>query len=164
MRNRGVHTGLRETALARRSVGEKQAREQAFTPNAAGEVTTARIESSEAREIPVGRNVAVPAKEAVQALPEIGNDHDIGLVISGASFQPGLPFAHLIGSSQVCVPVLPTDLQTAEFVDQEEVDHAGDRIGAIHSRGTILEDIDVIDHRKGNQVNINASAKPGGAQ
>ena len=55
----------------------------------------------------VSRKVPVTAEEATGALPEIGNDHDIGLVISRAGFDPCLPFAHVVGCSQVCVPVLP---------------------------------------------------------
>ena len=49
-------------------------------------------------------------------------------------------------------------------MDQKEVDHTGNGVGAIHSRGTILEDVDVIDHREGNEVNVHASAKAGDAQ
>ena len=103
-------------------------------------------------------------KTPAGALPEIGNDHNVGLVISGAGFDPCLPLAHFIGRSHVCVSVSAPDLQAAEFVDQEEVDHAGDRVGAIHSRGAILQDVDVIDHREWNQVNVHASADPGAVQ
>ena len=159
MRNRRVHTGGREAARA-----EKQAWKQAAAGNAAGKVTAARIESAKPSEIPVGRNVTVTAEEAARALPEIGNDHDIGFVISGAGFQPRFPFTHITGCSQVCVPIRPSDLQTTEFVDQKEVDHASDRVGAIHSRGTILEDVDVIDHREGKEVNVHASTKSTDAQ
>ena len=52
------------------------------------------------------------------------------------------------------------NLQSTEFVDQKEVDHTGNSVGAIHSRGAILQDIDVINHREGNQVNVHASAEP----
>src|SRR5205807_9517852 len=99
MRNGRVYTGLRVTARA-----EKHAWKQAAAGDPAGEVTAAIIASAEANEIPVGRNVAVTAEEATGALPEIGNDHDIGFVISGACFEPGFPFAHVVGRSKVCVP------------------------------------------------------------
>ena len=103
-------------------------------------------------------NVPVTAKDAAGTLPEIGNDYNVGLVITGAGFEPCFPLAHVVGRSKICVPVTAPDLQTTEFVDQKEVDHAGDRVGAIHSRGAILQDVDVIDHREGNEVNVHASA------
>src|SRR5439155_24284306 len=143
---------------------EKHASEQTAAAHAAREIAAACIKSAKRNKEPVGRNVPVPAEDAAGTLPEIGNDNDISFVITGTGFQPCLPLTHLIGCSQIAVPVLPADFQTAEFVDQEEVDHAGDRVGAIHSRGAILEDVHVIDHRKRKQVNVHASAKSGDAQ
>src|SRR5207237_5422164 len=49
-------------------------------------------------------------------------------------------------------------------MDQKEVDHAGDCVRAIDSRGPIFQDAEVIDHHEGNQVNVHARAKPSGAQ
>ena len=49
-------------------------------------------------------------------------------------------------------------------MDQKEVDHTSDRVGAVHSRGAILEDVHVIDHGKRKQVNVHASAGSGSAQ
>ena len=49
-------------------------------------------------------------------------------------------------------------------MDQKEVDYAGDRIGAIYRRRAVLQNVDVIDHRKRNQVNVHASAEPDGIQ
>src|SRR6266403_1584085 len=129
----------------------------------ARKIPAARIKSAEASEIPVGRKIAVTTEDTTAALPKIGNDHDISLVIASAGFQPRLPFTHFIGRSQVCVPVSTPDLQTAEFVEHKEVHHTRDRVGAIHSRGAILEDVHVIDHRKRKQVNVRTSAEPGDA-
>ena len=109
-------------------------------------------------------NVPVAAEKASSTLPEIGNDHNVGLVISRASFQPRLPLAHFIRRSQVRVPVTAPDLQAAKLVDQKEVDHAGHRIGAVHSRGPILQDVDVINHHEGKEVNVHTLAGPGDAQ
>ena len=92
MWQRGVHTELR---------AEKEARQQAAALNAAREIPTARIKSAKRRKEPVGRNIAVTTEKAIEAFPEIGDDHDIGLVVSGAGFQPCLPLTHLIGCSQV---------------------------------------------------------------
>ncbi len=150
----------------RRVSTEKQLRDQAETDtasNVARLIRAARIESPKRNEIPVGRNVAVAAKQAAGALPEIGNDHNVGFVIAGAGFNPCLPLAHVVGSSQVCVSVTAPDLQSTEFVYQEEVNHTCNRVGAIHGRGAILQNVDVIDHREGNQVNVYSLAKPGGA-
>ena len=128
------------------------------------ETPAATIETSKGYVKRVSRQVAVTAEEAAGALPEIGNDYDVGLVVAGAGFQPCFPLAHVVGSAQICVPVTPTDLQSSEFVYQKEVDHAGNSVGAVHSRGAILQDVDVIDHREGNQVNVHASAEPDGVQ
>jgi hypothetical protein len=49
-------------------------------------------------------------------------------------------------------------------VDQKEVDHAGDSVGAIDSRGAILQDVDVIDHGEGYQVNVRTSASASAGQ
>src|SRR5439155_1256885 len=71
---RGVHTGHWKPAWA-----EKHARAQAESSDSARFIAAARIESSKRSEIPIGRNIAVTAENAIEALPEIGNDHDIGL-------------------------------------------------------------------------------------
>src|SRR5437764_14670194 len=80
-------------------------------------VSAAIIKSAPLSEIPVGRNITVAAEKTPGALPEIGNDHDIGFIIAGARFDPRLPLAHIIGRSQICVSVSAPDLQTAEFVN-----------------------------------------------
>src|SRR6266498_511193 len=159
MWQRGVHAELRKTSGA-----EKHFREQAEHSNAARFTHDAVVESPKAGEIRVGRNVPVAAEKASSTLPEIGNDHNVGLVITGAGFEPCFPLAHVVGRSQICVPVTAPDLQAAKFVDQKEVDHAGDRVGSIHSRGAILQDVDVIDHREGNEVNVHTSAEPDSGQ
>src|SRR6266536_3693289 len=159
MWQRGVHTELRKTSGA-----EKHFREQAEHSNAARFTHAAVVESPKAGEIRVGRNVPVATEKASSTLPEIGNDHNVGLVITGAGFEPCFPLAHVVGRSQICVPVTTPDLQAAKFVDQKEVDHAGNRVGAIHSRGAILQDVDVIDHREGKEVNVHTLAGPGDAQ
>src|SRR5262249_20004617 len=151
MRRRGVHTKLWKTARA-----EKQARHQATRCHAARKITTARIKSAKPVEIPIGRNIPVATENSAGALPEIGNNHDIGLVVSGTGLDPPLPLTHFIRGSQITVPVSPSDFQTAEFVDQEEVDHAGDRVAAVNGRGPVLEDVHVIDHGERYQVNVRA--------
>src|SRR6266404_5663462 len=154
--------------MRRRCVcAEKQAGDQTATATTAivtREVSAASIKSAKRPEISVTRNITVTAENAAGALPEIGNDHDVGLVIAGAGFDPCLPLTHLVGGAQVCVSVRASDLQTAELMNQEEVDHASDRVGSIHGRGAILEDVHVIDHGKGYEVNVRASAKTRDAQ
>src|SRR3982751_976217 len=151
--------------MRRRSVcAEEQTRKQTAPLNTTREIAAARIESAKWNKEPVRRNIAVTTENTAHALIEIGDHHDVCLVIPGSSFQPRFPFTHLIGRSQVCVPVRATNLQTAEFVDQEEIDHTRDRVGTVHSRGAILQDIDVIDHWKGYQLNVRTSAYPSGVQ
>src|SRR6266699_4288928 len=159
MRQRGVHAKLRKTSGA-----EKHFREQAELSNAARPTRGASIEPTPGYLKGVTGNVPVAAEEAAGPLPEICDNNNVGLVIAGAGFEPCFPLAHVVGRSQICVPVTAPDLQTTEFVDQKEVDHAGDRVGAIHSRGAILQDVNVIDHRKWYQVNVHAAAKSSNAQ
>src|SRR5262249_61432330 len=51
-----------------------------------------------------------------------------------------------------------------ELVDQKKVDHAGNRVGAIHRRRAVFENVDVINHWKRNQINVHASAETDGVQ
>src|SRR5262245_11370166 len=143
---------------------EKYARDQAAASQAAGEISAARIKAPKRAEISIGRNIAVATENATEALPEIGNNHDISFVVSGAGLNPCFPLAHFIGRSHVCISVSAPNLQATEFVDEEEVDHAGDRVRSIHSRGAIFKDVHVIDHRERYQVDVRASAEAGNAQ
>ena len=81
------------------------------TSNVAGKSPAAIVEPTPGYLKRVTGKVPVAAEEATGALPEIGNDHNVGLVISGAGFHPCLPLAHVVGRSQVCVPVTAPDLQ-----------------------------------------------------
>ena len=47
---------------------------------------------------------------------------------------------------------------------QKEVHHTGDGVGPVHSRRAILQNVDVIDHWEGNQINVHASTRPDGVQ
>src|SRR5438876_5271365 len=90
---------------------EEQAREQAAICNAARKIAAARIEPSKRNKEAVGGNVPVTAENSASALPEISDHNDVGLVIAGASLDPCFPFPHLVGSSQVCVPISTADFQ-----------------------------------------------------
>src|SRR5882724_3280660 len=154
MRQRGVHTQPRCTART-----EKHTWTQAAELNAAREIEAASIKSAPGNLKGVTGQVPIGAKDATGSLPKIGNDHNLGFIISSAGFDPCLPLTHVVGRSQVCVPITAPDFQSTELVDQKEVDHASNRIGPIHSRGAILQDVDVIDHRKRNQINVHTTAK-----
>src|SRR5947208_7235780 len=154
MRRRGVCT-------------EKQTGDQTRSPatsNVAREVSAPSIKSSKGVEIPVARNVAIPTENTAGTLPEIGNDNDIGLVVTGAGFDPGFPFTHLIGGAEICVAVSASNFQATEFVDQEEVDHTSDSVRPVHSRRAILEDIHVIDHRERYQIDVRPCTATSAAQ
>src|SRR5439155_11118519 len=159
MWQRRVHAKLRKTSGA-----EKHFREQAEHSNAARFSRDASIDATPGCLKGVTGNVPVTAEEAAGTLPEIGNGHNVRLVISRAGFNPCLPLAHVVGGSQVCVPVTAPDLQTTEFVDQKEVDHASNGVGAIYSRRAILQDVDVVNHYEGKEVDIHSLAGPGDAQ
>src|SRR5439155_7895454 len=131
MRQRGVHAELRNTSGA-----EKQFRDQAetyITSNMAREGPVAKIVSSPRYLKGVTGEIPIGAEKPAGTLPEIGNDHNVGLVISRTCFDPCLPFTHVVGCSQVRVPVTAPDLQPTELVYQEKVNHASNRIGTIHS-------------------------------
>src|SRR5436190_6577793 len=162
VRKRRVHSGQWRTARA-----EKHPRDQAETQersNATRESPAPNIASSPWNLEGVTRDIPVTAEDATVTLPEIGDDNDIGFVISRSSLKPCLPLAHLIGCSEVCVPVAAPDLQPTELVNQKEVDHAGDRVGPIHRRRSVLQDVDVINHWKRNQINVHTSAESDGVQ
>src|SRR5437867_11014236 len=160
-----VYADLRKTAWAEKHAWKqaesKKRTESSYAPSS-NEV--AIFESSPGYVKRVSRQVPVTTKQAASTFPEIGNDYDIGLVISSACFQPCLPFTHVVRSAKIRVPVAAPDLQATELVDQKEVNHAGDGIGAIHSGGAVLQDVNVINHRKWKQVNVHTAAKPDGVQ
>src|SRR5215467_6680407 len=133
----------------RRAITEKQRRDQTATARTAvvtREVSATRIKSAKPVEIAVTGNIAVTTENATGSLLEIGHDNDIGFVVACARLDPGFPLTHIIGSTEICVPVGTSDFQTPEFVDQEEVDHARDRVRPVHSRSAIFKDVHVIDY------------------
>src|SRR5262249_48976708 len=92
---------------------EEQTRDQtgtATTSDVTREVTAAIINSAKPVEITVGRNIAVAAENATSPLEEIGYDNNIGFIISGASFDPCLPLAHIIGCAKIGIAVSAPDL------------------------------------------------------
>src|SRR6266481_6501213 len=159
MRQRCVHAKLRETPRPK-----KQPWDQPAIYDAARFLAAAQIESAKRYVKCVSRQVPVTTEDAASALPEIRNHYDVCLVISGTGFQPRFPLAHIVGCSEIRIPVTTSDLQAAELVDQKEIHYAGDRIRAVHSGGTVLQNIDVIDHRERNQVDVHASAESDGVQ
>src|SRR6266567_4235530 len=118
------------------AVAEEQTGDQTTTATTAivtREVPAARIKSAKGVKIPVARNIAVTTENTTGPLPEIGNDNDIGFIVACAGLDPCFPLAHVIGRAEISVPVGTADFQTPEFVDQEEVNHAGDRVRPVHS-------------------------------
>src|SRR6516164_7608714 len=133
MRQRSIHTKYRRASRAK-----EQARKQTSALNATRFVAAAIIKSAKWNKEGVTRNVAVGAKNTTPAFPEIGNNNDIRLVVAGARFDPRFPLSHVVGSSHIRVAVRPSDFQSTEFVDQEEVDHTRDSVRTVHSRRAIL--------------------------
>ena len=84
----------------------------------------------------------------------IGDDHDIGLVISRPGNHPCFRLACVIGGAQVRVANTASNLQTTEFVFQKDIEHTRHRIAAINRRGAILQDVDVINHWEGNEIDV----------
>ena len=80
-----------------------------------GVIRTAVIKSAPGNGVRVTANVAVAAED-FGTVVEIGNDHDVGLVIAHARFEPSLPLARIIGRTQVRVPVTAPNLNATELV------------------------------------------------
>ena len=59
---------------------------------------------------PLASKIAVVAVNS-RPIVEIGNDQDVGFVISRACLYPSLYFARIIGSSHVGVPPRASDLE-----------------------------------------------------
>src|SRR5262249_26972846 len=93
---------------------EKQLRNQAKTWQTS-HIRSAKINCSPRNQERVTRNVAVATVKS-GTIVEIGNNNDIGFVISRAGFYPTLPLTHVVGRSQVCVSVASTDLKATELV------------------------------------------------
>src|SRR5438105_5681247 len=119
----------------------------------AGKIPTAIIESAPRKLVTVNGHAAVTTVDGGQIVG-ISNDHDIGLVISRAGNHPRLELASVIGGAEICIAKTASNLHTTEFVFQEDVEYTGHRIAAINGRGAILQDVDVINHWEGNEIDV----------
>ena len=52
--------------------------------------------------------------------------------------------------------MLPADLEATKLVYQKDVDHTGHCVTAIDGRGAIFQDVDVINHRERNEIDVHA--------
>src|SRR5437868_2342858 len=150
MRRRRVPTKkqLRDQSKAEwsRGVGE-------YLADEAGKIITAKINSAPRSLVRVTGNVAVATVDGSPIIG-IGDDHDIGLVISRSGNHPCLELACVIGGAQIRIANTASNLHTTEFVFQKDIEHTGHRIGAINGRGAILQDVDVINHWEGNEIDV----------
>src|SRR5437763_7826446 len=140
---------LRNQSKALRSLGVAERADDA------GKIRAAIIKSAPRKLVRVTGNVAVAAVDG-GPIVGIGNDHDIGLLISRSGNHPRLELACVIGGAQVCVANTASNLQTTEFVFQKDIEHTGYRIAAINGRGAILQNVDVINHGEGNEIDVHA--------
>src|SRR5882724_8509636 len=89
----------------RRVRTEKQSRDQTQISDAAGKIPTAKIKSTPIKRLRISGDVAV-ATEDGSPIVGIGNDHDIGLVISRAGNHPRFNLARVVrvvGGAQIRV-------------------------------------------------------------
>src|SRR5436190_11412353 len=149
MRRRRVPTKkqLRNQSKALRSLGVAERADDA------GKIETAIIKSAPSILVRVTGNVAITTVDG-GPIVGIGNDHDIGLVISRPGNHPCFRLACVIGGAQVRIANTASNLQTTEFVFQKDIEHTGHRIAAINGRGAILQDVDVINHWEGNEIDV----------
>ncbi len=125
-------------------------------------IRAALVKSSKCKRVGVACEETVAGIDS-RTIVKIGNDHDIRSIVSYPSFDPALPLTCVIGRAQICVPITPSKLQTTKLVYQKNVDDTRHRIGAINGRGAILQDVDMIDHREWNQVDVHATSSAGAA-
>src|SRR5215475_13018803 len=139
----------------RRVRAEKQPRYQpeGVIVNRPGKKQTATIKSTPIKHVRITGNAAVAAVDG-SPIVGIGNDYNIGLVISGAGNHPRLHLPRVVGGAQIGVADAAANLKTAELVSQKDVDHTCHCVAAINSRGAILQDIDVIDHWERNEIDV----------
>src|SRR6266513_4620189 len=114
----------------RRVRAEKQARYQPSTANRPGSNPTI-IKSTPIKRIRVAGNAAVAAVDG-SPIVGIGNDYNIGLVISRAGDHKRLHLARVVGRAYVCVPNTSAELETTEFVSQKDIDHTCHGVAAIN--------------------------------
>src|SRR6476620_11247440 len=118
----------------RRVRAEKQARYQpevnSKIANPPGNNPTT-IKSTPIKRICVPGNAAVAAVDGCPIVG-IGNDYNIGLVISRAGNHPRLHLARVVGRAYVCVPNTSAELETTEFVSQKDIDHTCHGVAAIN--------------------------------
>src|SRR6266496_6204413 len=93
---------------------EEQFRYQAELPDAARKIPTTIVKSAPGLRKRVAGNVAVAAED-VGSIVEIGNDHDVGLVISHARFEPTFKLTRIVGRTHVRIPHTAPDLKTSEL-------------------------------------------------
>src|SRR2546423_8992550 len=111
------------------------------------------IESAPRKLVRVTANVAVATIDS-GPIVGIGNDHEIGLLISRSGNHPRLELACVIGGAQVCVANTASNLQTTEFVFQKDIEYTSHRIAAINGRSAILQNVDVINHGEWNEIDV----------
>src|SRR5437762_14348730 len=99
--------------------------------NLTGFIAAAPITAAKRYRVPVASKIAVTAENGAPIVG-IGNDQDVGFVISRACLQPCLIFVRIIGSSHVGVPNRASDLEAAEFVDQDAAEHTRNPRGPVH--------------------------------
>src|SRR6476660_5247136 len=125
--------------------------------NLARPIGAAKINASPWYSLRIASKVAVTGENGLPIVG-IGNDQDIGFVISRAGNHPGFCLARIIGGAQVRIANTAAQLETAEFVFQKNIDHTCHRIAAINGRGAILQDVDVINHWERNEIDVNANS------
>src|SRR4051794_1612032 len=133
--------------------GCDQPRPQEEATDSAGDVKAASICSTKSGEICIAGDITVTGKNG-GAIIILGKDDDVGFVIAGSSEQIEILFAGIVGSAEVGVAVAGVKLQSAKLVLEKNIKNAADCIGAVDGRRAILQDVNVIDQREGNQIKI----------
>ena len=126
-------------------------------PNTAGKVTGTDIIAAKIGVVSIVRDIHV-AREDGGAVIKAGVNHDVRLVVARARQEVGGLFGRVIGKPKIGVAIAGVDFQATEAVNQVNVDHARDRVRAVVGRGTVFQDVDVIDQPKRERVEVHRVA------
>ena len=96
-----------------------------------GKNPAATIKSTPIKRIRVPGNAAVVAVDG-SPIVGIGNDYNIGLLISRAGNHPRLHLPRVVGGAQIGVADAAANLKTVELVSQKDVDHTCHGVAAIN--------------------------------
>src|SRR5690606_27998595 len=85
-------------------------------------------------------------------------DHDVASVAARAEREVG---GGALAVALAVLAVVDVGFRAVEVLAGDEVDHARDGVGAVDRGRTVLQDLDPLDHGRGDGVQVDAAAQAG---